>query len=268
MIGFKALSTGIAFLVFTISPDFSFWGEGIRGSGNLSKQTREVGKFTGVKLTNHGNLTITIGESTRLVIEVEDNLQEYIKAEVKGDILVIGNSKNNLNLRPKRKMSYYLTVQEGQLNSLTATSHGDIECPALQGEKVLVHSSSHGDIHIGSIQANDVKFKLSSHGDLIIDSLDTDMMKVNQTSHSQISIGDGRIGELDLSQTSHGGFKAFPVEIQTATIDQTSHGVVKVTVLGRMEVHSSSHGDVYYKGDPETSIRAGKRATVKRVRGS
>lgn len=266
MLSFKIYSIATAFFCLGISPDFSFWGDRIKGSGNLVKETREVGSFTAVKITNHGNLYIEIGDRFHLEIEAEDNIQEYLQAKVKGDTLVIGKDRRSVNINPRKKMSYYLTVPPNTLKALIATSHGDIHCPALNQPEVRIHSTSHGNIFVETIEAQNVDITMTSHGDLSITSLTAEQLNVEQTSHGRIRIEEGRCGNLDLQQTSHGHFKATGLNVETADVHQTSHGLIKLSVHGDLTVRATSHGDIYYRGDPQTHIRAGKRATVKPLR--
>ena len=52
---------------------------GVRGSGSIIEEGREVGDFTGVALAGVGDLTIEVGERESLRIKAEDNLMPYLE---------------------------------------------------------------------------------------------------------------------------------------------------------------------------------------------
>jgi hypothetical protein len=58
---------------------------GVRGSGNVVEETREVSGVSGVELATLGTLHVEIGESESLRIEAEDNLLEYIETDVRNE---------------------------------------------------------------------------------------------------------------------------------------------------------------------------------------
>ena len=78
LIGFVLITSCISSLGFNRQ---------VYGSGNVTKEGRTLQNFTEVVLSEEGDLFIDIGEQEQLIIEAEDNLQEYLIAEVQNDIL-------------------------------------------------------------------------------------------------------------------------------------------------------------------------------------
>ena len=62
----------------------------IRGSGNITKESRQVSGFREVSVRGSGHLSITQGEIESLEIECDDNLLPYIQTIVRNEILKIG----------------------------------------------------------------------------------------------------------------------------------------------------------------------------------
>ena len=77
--------------------------DGIRGSGTLRSEKRNVSEFTKIDAGNAVNLVITTQKDFNLTIEADDNILELIKTEMSGDTLKIYSegkfsTKQNINI--------------------------------------------------------------------------------------------------------------------------------------------------------------------------
>ncbi len=239
----------------------------IVGSGDVIKEDREIDiNFTGVKITNHGNLFIKIGDQVKLTIEGDDNIISLISAKVSDNRLIIRSDKKlRRGYKSRKGIKYYLTVKKGQLNYLSATSHGDISIPELTGDMVKVILTSHGDVEIGKIIAKEVKLHLTSHGDIEIEQVNADSIRSKQTSHSKVRIKSGKVKTQELYLTSHGDYLAKNLKSNNCDVTITSHGKVVVNVSELLEAKISGHGDLYYLGDAKVKFNKGKHGTIKSI---
>ena len=80
---------------------------GVKGSGNVTTETREIDGFNEIEVSGAYNLEIEVGSKTSCEISAEDNLHRYIVTEVINNRLIIENSHN---LSPKRKIKIVLTT--------------------------------------------------------------------------------------------------------------------------------------------------------------
>lgn len=74
---------------------------GIKGSGEVITEEREIEEFSRIEVSGAYNINIVVGDRTSLSIAAEDNLQRFITTEVVNDKLII---KNTHNILPKRKI--------------------------------------------------------------------------------------------------------------------------------------------------------------------
>lgn len=82
---------------------------GVRGSGDLDRETRNVENFKEIEVGGAFEVFVKVGESTSLEIEGDDNLLQYIRTRVKGDRLEIDTRKN---IRPKKDLIIRITTPE------------------------------------------------------------------------------------------------------------------------------------------------------------
>ena len=256
-------------VVFLVVVGFSLQGcfYSLQGSGRIIKQERDISPdFNGVRVSNHGDLVVRLGDQVKLTVEGDDNILPHIVTRVAGDTLVLETDKDlRQGWSSRRGVHYYLTVKPGQLNRLVLTSHGDAEVPELTGSGASVRLSSHGDIAIGRVRTDDFKLRLSSHGDVKIDNLEADSLKVSISSHGDVRILDGAVKEQDIALTSHGDYRAPGLASDECSVSNTSHGSVRVWAKKHLKARVTSHGRVYYRGDPEIDASKSSRKKLRRL---
>ena len=82
---------------------------GVKGSGNVITESREIEDFNEVEVSGAYNINISVGGNTSLSVSAEDNLQKFITTRIVNERLIIENSRN---LSPKRKIEINITTPE------------------------------------------------------------------------------------------------------------------------------------------------------------
>ena len=90
-------------LVVGACGDSVFGGGGVRGSGTMATEMRDVSGFSGVTLQASGDVIIDVGGSESLEIEAEDNLLPILTSEVRDGVLELGASES---FSPTRGITY------------------------------------------------------------------------------------------------------------------------------------------------------------------
>lgn len=255
--------------VLAIVAVFGFQGcfASIQGSGRIIRDERAIAPdFNGVRVSNHGDLEVSLGDKVELIVEGDDNIIPRIVTRISGDTLVIENEKDfRYGWSSRKGIRYLLTVRKGQLNRLVLTSHGDAEIPELTGSGADVRLTSHGDIRIGKIITDDFSLEVSSHGDVKIGEIKADSLKARMTSHGDIRLVSGEVAEQDISLTSHGDYLAAGVRSRNCRVRNSSHGTIRVWVEKSLDASLTSHGRLYYKGDPEIDASRESRKKMRRL---
>lgn len=264
----------------------------IDGSGNVIKQEFNVTGFNGVHLATFGNMHITFGNKTELIVEAEDNIMPYLEASVKGGVLKI-DIRDNYSLRPKKTVSYYLTVPS--LNLIRASSSGDIEVPDIDIDNLEIYTSSSGNIYAknirasalevhssssGNVEAEDIyaveakirvsssgtisvreiqapslNARISSSGDVFVSSLDADEIIARISSSGNMEVEEGSVASQNINLSSSGDYRAQNLESDSAAVKISSSGDAYVYVKQRLDARLSGSGSVYYSGDPMINSR-------------
>ena len=200
----------------------------VSGSGHVVRETRALGDFSEVVLSEEGDLFIETGTQNELVIEAEDNLQHFLIAETVNKVLDIKKLPENVTLNATRPIRYYLTVKE--LDSLTVKNSGDTEITEVDSEHFSVRVTSSGSVHIEDLNVDSMAIELTSSGNLMIDS--------------------GEVEEQRVRLSSSGQYDGESVVCQNANVTLTSSGDATLNVQGTLSADLSSSGNLYYLGNP------------------
>jgi hypothetical protein len=117
----------------------------LRGSGNVTTETREVGAFTMIDVSGVGDVVITQGETHGLTVETDDNLQAIVLGDVRDDTLYLGINANQ-GFRDATRVSFTVTVKE--LTAISFSGAGTLSVRGFSGEQLTVNHSGAGPVTI------------------------------------------------------------------------------------------------------------------------
>ena len=254
------------------------------GSGNVIEETRSFEGINGVSLDTLGDMHIVLGGKEQLTIRAEDNILPYLETEIQGGVLHI-RTQPNLGLSTTRPIEYTLTVIS--LDSIAATSLGNIVAPDLEAQNFSISASSSGDITLGELGATRVKINLSSIGSVDLAGIQAAQLDVSISSSGDLNIQAGQAKAQDIRLSSIGSYHAenvdsppvegstypaseFSVHIDSsgnaflgsiaaeqADLETSSLGVIQIKALyaDQLTVGISSTGDIEINGGTVLSQR-------------
>jgi hypothetical protein len=94
---------------------------GIRGSGDVKEESRNIESFEVLEVSGAFNIRVTLGEEPSLKLSGDDNLLKYVKTRNKGNRLVISTRKN---INPRDEMR--ITITNPSLDMLDASGANEI----------------------------------------------------------------------------------------------------------------------------------------------
>jgi hypothetical protein len=202
------------------------WNETIYGEGPVTRESRDIEGFTGIRVSSGIDVIIKQGSGETVLVETDENLHEVIETEWRNDMLHVFSE---VNIKRAKSKKVFVTIRE--LNRIKITSAGDV-------------------IGEGKFTCKELEIDISSAGDL---NLEVDASKIDI---SLSSSGDakltGRTGILVANLSSAGDLNAFGLESAVCRVTASSAGNARVWVTEEIDASASSAGDIYYRGDPQT----------------
>ncbi|MBS0010209.1 MAG: DUF2807 domain-containing protein [Bacteroidales bacterium] len=202
------------------------WKTRVTGSGDVKKEERKAGEFSGVRTSSSIDVYLSQGNRNRIIVEADDNLLEYIITDVKDGVLRV--YPDDVSIRRAEMMRVYVTMKD--IDYISTSSAGDVigETP-VRTKNLKISASSSGDVKL-EVYADRLDLKTSSAGDITL---------------------KGEADFVQASTSSAGDIKAYDLTVREADLSASSAGDIKITVTERLKARSSSAGDIYYYGDPK-----------------
>jgi hypothetical protein len=224
----KIIQLGIfTLLALSIISCDDWLNDRIEGNNKVISKTREVSSFNEVVSMGNFNVTITIADSTSLIVSAEENLFPFIITSVRGQKFY-AEVKEDYQLDNNKPIEIILTTPN--LEGVKLTGSGVILCDSLATDLFSAEITGSGVIEFSKVTAKDVIGDILGSGEIFIS---------GETDRSEFYIsGSGNIQCLDLFQTD-------------CYSNISGSGNVYTHVNDYLEVDISGSGSVYYTGSPE-----------------
>lgn len=201
----------------------------VRGSGNLTTESRSVSNFDRVSLTCSGDVVITQSGEESLTVETDDNIVQYVTTEVRGGTLYLG-LESGKSISPTR-LRFTLNVQD--LVGLTTSASGDITAASLDTDRLEVRVSASGDVRIDSLTAEEVEVRISGSGDVEL---------------------AGEVPGQDITITASGDVHAGDLRGEAVKVTISASGDATVCATESLDARLTASGSVNYYGNPTTNF--------------
>ena len=210
----------------------------MRGNGEVTTETRQVGDFTEVEACCSFRVELT-QSPTAIRVEGESNLLEYVVTEVRADRLDI-RFKNNASINSKKDITVYVSTPE--LTYVGAGAAADVYATGMfEGDRLRLDVSSGARLDM-QFTGNELRAEANSGG------------------HLRVS---GRGRALDVDASSGAQIEAKDYAAEEVDAEASSGAGVEVNVSERLEASANSGGRVRYRGDAShINIRGGSGGSV------
>ncbi|MEM9720934.1 MAG: head GIN domain-containing protein [Bacteroidota bacterium] len=214
---------------------------GVRGNGNVIKESREVGNFHSLDIGGIFEVVLRQGNGTSLEIEADENLMEYIEVRESGNTLEVSLRKG-INLKEYEEMNLYISMDEVETLSLSGmvSLKGETQ---IQGDEIVI---DHGGMGTTDLDLFANKLEANIHG----------MSKLKL---------EGKVNQVFLDNSGMGSIHAEDLKATRLTIDNSGMGNADVYATTEIDISSSGMGKVTYSGEAEVkSVHSSGMAKVKR----
>jgi len=227
-----AIVSGLALMPLLVGcccaiPFWTVTRGGVTGSGAVVTVESDVTDFDALDVSNAFEVDVTQGEGYRVVVSIDDNLEQYLQLEKRGNSLIIG-------LEPGR--AYNLS---------NATLKAEITMPALAGARL---SGAASMTVTGFESTTELELSLSGSSGLDGD-IEAGDVQLDVSGSSEVTLtGSGQDATIDVSGSSRLDLSDFPVE--DADVGASGASTVLVDVSGRLDARASGASNIRYLGDP------------------
>jgi Putative auto-transporter adhesin, head GIN domain len=184
----------------------------IKGSGKRVMQKRQISPFTSISTEGSFEIEVTCQKDPSLEVEGDDNVLEFVTADVSGNVLRLKSSKSYSTSEPVR---FKITVPN--VEGLSVSGAGRIQIKDIKNEKFEIDSNGAPNINVsGSTKVVD------------IDSNGAGRIDTHNLRASRAVVDSKGVSRIDLDVTEQ--------------LDVTVSGPSSVTYRGDPVVNKTIHG--------------------------
>lgn len=170
---------------------------GVKGSGVIDSENREIEKFSNIDVSGAFKLSVKFADEYNLEINAEDNILPLIKTYVKGNTLYI---KTKRSISNRKDIVINLTMRE--LKSLDASGANRIIIDNLNTESFALNSSGANKIEMFG-QVEKIKYNVSGACSILAQDLEADYVSVDISGACKVKLTALKKIKGDLSGASH-----------------------------------------------------------------
>ena len=161
--------------------NFSF-RSGVKGSGNIASETRDVGSFSGVDVSGVFQVEITAQKDFAIEIEADDNLLSLIKTEVRGGVLRIETEKRVSTSNPLK-----VRISAPDIDDIDASGASKVSINSVKNNEMRVHTSGASKINLAGETAS-LFIEVSGASSIDAENLKAEKADVDASGASHVSV--------------------------------------------------------------------------------
>lgn len=220
-VGLPLATLTIAFLAF------SSCQSGIRGSGNVTTEIRDIKEtFTKIKVESGLDVVVEQSSGSEVTVRADDNIQKHISTTVSAGTLFISSDIGNFRGVKMKQITIKLPVIE----QLTAESGAELNSKnTIRSENLVLESNSGAEIHV---------------------SVNTRKLTCETSSGSETDVS-GTTVQLECASSAGSSLEALSLTATDVIASASSGSSCKVHPVNDLRASASSGGSIIYKGVPK-----------------
>ncbi|MDR1646396.1 MAG: DUF2807 domain-containing protein [Tannerellaceae bacterium] len=245
--------------------------------GNKKVTTRAISINDYDEISIAGSMTFEYEQSDAapfLNITTDENLFEYIRAEVKDRKLIIGPkarefSGSSYNLQPSvfkiksnsRGLEKLNSAGSGSFIVLSPLRVGKLDInlagsgsvelkKELTGEEVKINTAGSGSVEAsGVITVKAISLHVAGSGEVNVDNINVETLQCNTAGSGSVRI-EGRAREASYNVAGSGSIRAFGCKAGRVNVSQIGSGRIEVFAEDELTASKMGSGSISYKGNP------------------
>jgi hypothetical protein len=225
--------------------------EVINGSRDMVTLELEVEEFDRISIMGWGDITLKQGEGPMVLVTIDDNLLEYLQAEVENGQLVLGfdpEKSRDKDLRPSKPIRFEITLTD--LSNLSIFGAADVKSEKLELDQFTIDVYGSGDIWVDRLICLQVSMNVSGVGDIEVEDLEADHLEVSIPGLGTVKLA-GVVTEQRVKLPGSGRYLAANLQSKTADIRIPGVADAKIWVTDKLYADIAGSGDLQYYGNPK-----------------
>ena len=233
-------------LILFVVSSCVFSGPWVEGNGNVVEENRKTGDFNMIEVSRGINVYISQGEITKVVVKADENLMEIIETRAEGDKLIVTAKQN---IRHAKSKKVYVTTPK--IKEIKSSSGSNVFSETLIVSKDLELSTSSGSNMTLDVKAENLDASSSSGSNMKLHA-ESENIETSASAGSNIKL-EGSTNAFSGKVSSGANIRGNDLTAESCSAHASSGGNIWITVKNELEAKSSSGGNIFYFGNPEST---------------
>ncbi|MCG7280941.1 DUF4252 domain-containing protein [Chryseobacterium taklimakanense] len=213
-------------------------------SSAVTEEQRNVGRFSGIKVSSGIKLTFTQGNNQSVKVITDSDKMEYIKTELQGDILnVYADPPKGKNLNFKMiqvkitapELSKIAVNSGASFTTENTVNSSFFQIAVSSGSHISADLNTKGKVELSTTSGSNAKLNINAK-----------TLEMSATSGSNANLA-GAIDETSFQVSSASSVNAQDLISKNSTVSASSAADLKVNVSGNLTVSGKSGATVRYR---------------------
>lgn len=178
--------------IFNVSMNFG----SVSGSGNIEKETRDVGDFRSIDVGGVFRVEATAQKDKSVEVEADDNLLPLIKTEVRGGTLYI-----NADKRLRSSSQIVIRVSAPNIDSINSSGVANVSVSNVKNDKLGIDASGASKVSVQG-ETSQLTIDVSGASHIDADSLTALTARIGASGASNVLVNASNELNVDASGAS------------------------------------------------------------------
>lgn len=233
--------------------------EKVKGSGTLETKEISITDYNSFRVD--GTYEIHYEQSDEepfLEITVDDNLQQYVVAEVKDRVLAVGFSKA---VKVEQFTKFHIKTNSKWLKEARIAGNANfIVGSPLTGDELNIKGTDNSLIQLKAPAVlGKLDLDVAGSANMVVDDLHVDRLECTMNGSGSITLKSGKAKEGSYKIASSGDIQAFGVVVENLSCNVAGSGLAEIHASENLKTVLVGKGTIRYKGAaPNQQTKLGK----------
>ena len=208
-------------------------------------------------------------DTTRIIIETDDNLFDVIHYSVENEVLKFNTSMEIVKKKRLRitvfvpeKFHKIRLIEKGKVFNKDELSFDNLRIEAIEKGKAELFLDIKNNLEIEAADKSDLELEVTTNNTSVHltgnasvkGKINTKNMEIALDDHSGFNM-EGNCNQLKINTQSKAEYKSSKLEVKDAVLSTTGKSTVKINVSGNIVMKLSGESETYLYGTPKINLK-------------
>jgi len=231
---------------------------GVKGSGKIAREARNVGDFEAVAVHAGIDATLSVGEKS-VEVSADDNILGLVRIEVIDGVLDIGFERHTTIWGTG---TVAVKVRAPRLKAITASGGSHVKGEAVPHKAFRIHASGGSEVRIAPLKVEEIELRASGGSTVALRQVDAAALSARGSGGAVLELA-GRAAEAEVSFSGGTVVKGPDFGVERLRVRGSGGGEVEMRVADAVKGSLSGGSTLNVRGNPRSQVRTSGGSEVR-----